>query len=192
MKICKKCHTKNDNRKKKCSYCGASLKGVKIKEDSKIYMSTYKGIYDITETDKETRTIKNLSEQFFMFVIAFFIINLLFNVCAYYFIDVYFNNLDALMLSFIYQCLRGIIINTLSLLITFGIVFWKYTIYEADFYKFLISLGFYFGIYSIFLGAINFMQYGSFNFAFIVFAVNFLIFLIYLPIINVILKEKLL
>lgn len=197
MKICKKCKTKNDNRKKKCTYCGASLKNVKIKEDDSVYMSTYRGTHDIIEDELDIKEPEKLSKQFSTFVLVFFVLSSISYFIIYHLIDSSFiylnlNSVVILFWSFVYRTFKNLALNYIIIILTLKIVFRKRTLYEDDINKFMKLVICYFIIFALYMAVFNYIIYENLFLMIITFIINLFTLIVYFPIILHQLKKKLL
>lgn len=195
MKICNKCQTKNNSRKKKCTYCGASLNDVKNIEDDAIYKPIFTSNYDFIDEIEDDREPKPLSEQFGMLILLVFLIGTFLHLPPYFFIDDKFVNFDTIFngtMSIIYYIIKIGVLNYLILVSTLHTIFKKSTVYEDDAKKFILLAEIYFIIFSVYLATINYLIYSDSLLFLLNLSLNLVIFFIYVPIINRDFMKKLL
>lgn len=195
MKICSKCQTKNNSCKKKCTYCGASLNGVKNIEDDAIYKPIFTSNYDFIDEIEDDREPKPLSEQFGMLILLVFVIGTFLHLPPYFFIDDKFVNFDTIFngtMSIIYYIIKIGVLNYLILVSTLHTIFKKSTVYEDDAKKFILLAEIYFIIFSVYLATINYLIYLDPLLFLLNLSLNLVIFFIYVPIINRDFMKKLL
>ena len=195
MKICSKCQTKNNSHKKKCTYCGASLNGVKNIEDDAIYKPVFTSNYDFIDEIEDDREPKPLSEQFGMLILLVFLIGTFLHLPPYFFIDDKFVNFDTIFngtMSIIYYIIKIGVLNYLILVSTLHTIFKKSTVYEDDAKKFILLAEIYFIIFSVYLATINYLIYLDPLLFLLNLSLNLVIFFIYVPIINRDFMKKLL
>lgn len=195
MKICSKCQTKNNSHKKKCTYCGASLNGVKNIEDDAIYKPVFTSNYDFIDEIEDDREPKPLSEQFGMLILLVFLIGTFLHLPPYFFMDDKFVNFDTIFngtMSILYYIIKISILNYLILVSTLHTIFKKSTVYEDDAKKFILFSEIYFIVFSIYLATINYLIYFDSLLFLLNLSLNLVIFFIYVPIINRDFMKKLL
>ena len=195
MKICSKCQTKNNSHKKKCTYCGASLNGVKNIEDDAIYKPVFTSNYDFIDEIEDDREPKPLSEQFGMLILLVFLIGTFLHLPPYFFMDDKFVNFDTIFngtMSILYYIIKISILNYLILVSTLHTIFKKSTVYEDDAKKFILLAEIYFIIFSVYLATINYLIYLDPLLFLLNLSLNLVIFFIYVPIINRDFMKKLL
>ncbi len=195
MKICNSCKTKNDNKKKKCTYCGASLKNVKIINDDKIYKPIFLSNHDFIDEQDDVREPKPLREQFSHLVIVMFVIGTILHLPPYFFIDDKFVNFNTVFngtMSILYYVIKISVLNYLILVSSMHIVFRKNTVYEDDARKFILLTENYFIIFSVYLAVTNYLIYFDHLLFLLNLVFNLIILFVYIPIINRDFMKKLL
>ena len=195
MKICTKCNTKNTNKRKKCTYCGASLKNVRIIEEDKLYKPVFTSDFDFIDEVEDIRKPKPLSEQLSCLILLIFVIGTILHLPPYFFIDAKFVNFNSVFngtMSILYYIVKNSILNYLILVPSLHIVFRNSTVYEDDAKKFILFAEIYFIIFSIYLATINYLIYFDPLLFLLNLILNLIIFFIYVPIINRDFMKKLL